>query len=78
MVRTCEKVGRCGHLTKYIHVLQMRSMYKIERKEGGGSKNFILGNHQKVQDELKYKFINFKMLLIFIETNKNILVPPRS
>ena len=28
-------LGRCGHMTNEIHVLHMRSMYKIDRKGGG-------------------------------------------
>ena len=34
--------GRCGHMTNYILVLHMRSMYKIDRRgrERGGQKSF--------------------------------------
>jgi len=34
----------CGHMVNYIHVLHIRSMYKIERR-GEGSKNRISGSY---------------------------------
>ena len=37
--------------TGFIHVLNMRCMYKIER--GGGFQNFILGNYQILLISLK-------------------------
>ena len=34
--------GRCSHMTNYIHVLHMRSMYKIDRIRGGGPNKIVL------------------------------------
>ena len=33
--RTGYGAGRCGHITNYIDVKLMRSMYKIDRRGGG-------------------------------------------
>ena len=32
--------GRCGHITNYNRVLNMRSMYKIDGRRGGVQKAF--------------------------------------
>ena len=37
--------GRCGHITNYNRVLNMRSMYKIDGRRGGGSKKRSPGNY---------------------------------
>ena len=44
--RTGEGAERCGHLTIYIYVLHMRSMYKIDRRGRGGVQNCVIGNYQ--------------------------------
>ena len=33
--------GRCGHITNYNRVLNMRSMYKIDGRRGGGPKSVL-------------------------------------
>ena len=61
--RMGQGVGHCDHMTNYIHVLHMRSMYKIDRR-GRGSNNRILGSYSNRKYNINVVVHSFKEVFL--------------
>ena len=62
--------GRCGLMTNFIHVLNMRRMFKIDRRGEAGvgvwSKNRSLGNYSKLNSVAGTRISKLKSLITFL------------